>query len=438
MNESKKILDTIMQAHNTQQMILPDGSLSSLNSISTRINGNAIYLGPSGGGKTRSGMIPNILAAFWSYVISDPKGTLYKSYGRYLRQCGYNVIHLDLIHPERSDGYNPLAFVKTSDDVLTFAHQLVHGGNSPKSSSSSYDPFWDNSAELMTIALTAFLLETNGNTTPKIEDMIKLTRLINAQQIEDENTCDLDKKMEAHNQQYRRIHGRESWAYSQWQKFRMAPPKTMNTILVCMTVLFNMFDTDGMRNLLGRNDIDLTRIGKEKTAVFVETSDTDRSKDVISNLFYSQAMTVLCDTANSFPDNRLPVPVRFFLDDFGSSARLVGFENMISNIRSRGISAVIAIQSFAQLYAGYGIHAQTIIDNCDTLLYMGGRDKSTVELISKLSNKPFNKIMDMPIGMFYKIQRGRPAEYGRIVDLSEYDLSFLQSDKDNKKDLVSA
>ena len=431
MEENKELLDTIKQAHDQQKMIFPDGSLNSLNSFETRLNNNAIVLGTSGGGKTRSVIIPNILSAFWSYIISDPKGTLYKSYGKYFRQCGYKVVHLDLIHPENSDGYNPLAFVKTSDDVLTFAHPLVHSGSNPKRTSGSYDPFWDNSSELDTIAGTAYLLETCTGT-PKIEDLIKLNRMIDAQEIEDDNTCELDRKMEAHNKLYESVHGRESWAYSQWQKFRKAPPKTMNTILVCMTVLFNMFDTDGMRKLLSRNDIELSRIGREKTAVFVEVSDTDRSKDVIANLFYSQAMSVLCETANKFPDNRLPVPVRFYLDDFGTNARITGFENMISNIRSRGISAVIALQSLAQLAAGYDKSAQTIVDNCDTLFYLGGRDSSTVSLISKLSNKPFNRIMEMPVGMHWKIQRGKPAEYCRTVDLSEYDLSFLRQDRKGK------
>lgn len=425
MDKNKELLDTIMQAHNTQQMILPDGTLSSLNNNETRINNNAIVLASSGGGKTRGVIIPNILAAFWSYVISDPKGTLYKSYAKYLRQCGYKIIHLDLIHPERSDGYNPLAYIKTSDDILTFAHQIVYSG---KKSTGRYDPFWEQAAELLVIALVAYLMETKTDKAPTIEDMLKLIRMIDAEQMEDHHTCKLDRMFDDQNREYHIKHGEESWAYSQWQKFRMTPTKTMNTVLVTTTVLFNVFDTKEMRNLLRKDDIDFSLIGQEQTAIFVEVSDTDRSKDVIANLFYSQAMTVLCDTANNFPDNKLTVPVRFYLDDFATNARIVGFENMISNIRSRGISAVIALQSLAQLQAGYEINAQTIVDNCDTLLYMGGRDESTVNLISRLSNKPFNKIMEMPIGMHYKIQRGKPVEYCKTVDLSEYDLSFLQHD----------
>lgn len=433
MNESKKLLDTIMQAHNTQQMILPDGSLSSLNSIKTRMNHNTIVLATSGGGKTRGVVIPNILAAFWSYVISDPKGTLYKNYAKHFRQCGYRVVHLDLIHPERSDGYNPLKYLRTTDEIVKFAHLLVYANGGGEST----DPFWDRATELLLSALIAFVCEQNGNA-GTISDIIEITRSIDANQLDNgDGTCDMDRKMEEHAGTYRHRHGKESWAYRQWLKFRSTPVRTFNCVLITLHALLTTLDTEEMQSLLCCDEMDITSIGKEKTVVFVEISDTDRSKDIIANTFYGQAMNRLCEYADSLPESRLPVPVRFILDDFGTNVRIEGFQNMIANIRSRNISTIIVIQSLAQLDAGYGASAQTIVDNCDTLLYMGGRDKSTIELISQLSNKPFNKIMEMPIGMHWKIQRGRPAEYGRTVDLSEYDLSFLQDDKADNRDQIS-
>ena len=434
MNESKKLLDTIMQAHNTQQMILPDGSLSSLNSIVTRRNGNVMYLAMSGGGKTRSGVIPNILTAFWSYVISDPKGTLYKNYANYFRRCGYKVRHLDLIHPENSDKYNPLKYLKSTDEIVKFAHLLVYANGG----GCSTDPFWDRATELLLSALIAFVHEHDGNE-GTFSQLIELTRSIDANELDNgDGTCELDRVMEEHGRKYREDNGKESWAHRQWLKFRSTPVRTFNCVLITLHALLTTLDTEEMQSLLSCDEIDITSAGREKTVIFVEVSDTDRSKDIIANTFYGQAMNRLCEFADSLPESRLPVPVRFILDDFGTNVRIEGFQNMISNIRSRNISTIIAIQSLAQLDAGYGANSQTIVDNCDTMLYMGGRDSSTVELISKLSNKPFNKIMDMPIGMFYKIQRGQPAEYGRIVDLNEYDLSFLQSGKSNEKDMVSA
>ena len=426
MNESKALLDTITQAHNTQQLILPDGSLSSLNSIKTRINNNVIVLATSGGGKTRSVMIPNILTAFWSYVISDPKGTLYKTYGRYLRRCGYKVLHLDLIHPERSDKYNPMKYLNSTDEIVKFAHLLVYANGGGCSS----DPFWDRATELLLSAIIAFVHERDGDA-GTFSQLIDITRSIDANELDNgEGTCELDKVMAEHGRKYKSEHGKESWAHRQWLKFRATPVRTFNCVLITLHSLLTTLDTEEMQFMLCNDEMDITSIGKEKTAVFVEISDTDRSKDIIANTFYGQAMNKLCELADSLPDNRLPVPVRFILDDFGTNVRIEGFQNMISNIRSRNISTIIAIQSLAQLDAGYGANSQTIVDNCDTLLYMGGRDEDTINLISKLSNKPFNKIMEMPVSMHWKIQRGKPAEYCKTVDLSEYDLSFLKQSQD--------
>ena len=425
MNENTGKLRTIGEAHKEEKMILPDGSLFSMDGIKTRLNNNVIVLATSGGGKTRSTVIPNILSAVGSYVISDPKGTLYRRYSQHLSNCGYRIVHIDLIHPERSDCWNPFETINTSDEILRFAHQLVY---SDKFGNFRGDPFWDRASELLLTALIGYLVETKDRKAeiPTIDDLIKLTRLIDAEEMYDSHTCEFDTEMETHNRIYKALYDDESWAYSQWQKFKTTPTKTMDTIMVTMHVLFNMFDTREMRHLLQKDDVHPATIGQEPTAVFVEISDTDRSKDIAANIFYGQVMHELCDYADSLPENRLPVPVRFILDDFGTNVRIEGFENMISNIRSRGISAMVVIQSLAQLKSGYGESAQTIVDNCDTLLYMGGRDETTVKLISRVSGRPFLKIMEMPTGMHWKIQRGRPAEYCETVDLSRYDLGFLR------------
>ena len=422
MNENKIRLRTIAEAHRTEGMILPDGSLFSMNGIETRLNNNMIVLAASGGGKTRSTVIPNILSAVGSYVISDPKGTLYRRYSQHLRNCGYRIVHLDLIHPERSDKYNPLKYLKTTDEIVKFAHLLVYAN----SDYHSPDPFWDRATELLLSALIAYVHEQQQKI-GTISDLIEITRSINANELDDgDGTCELDKKMELHASAYKLKHGRESWANRQWLKFRSTPVKTFNCVLITLHALLTTLDTEEMQMMLSDDETDISSIGKQKTAVFVEISDTDRSKDIIANTFYGQSMNRLCDLADSLSDGRLPVPVRYILDDFGTNARIEGFENMIANIRSRGISAMVVIQSLAQLRAGYCESAQTIVDNCDTLLYMGGRDESTVRLISKISGRPFLKIMEMPTGMHWRIQRGKSAEYCETVDLSRYDLGFLQ------------
>ncbi len=418
---------TIPTAHKTNRVILPDGTLFSMDGIKTRLNNNMIVLATSGGGKTRSVIIPNLLAGVGSYVVSDPKGNLYRNYSPHLKRLGYRIVHLDLIRPGGSSHYNPLAYVRTSDDIMKFANQLVYSDHPGK----NCDPFWDKATELLLSALLGYLIEqrTDSGKDVTLEEMTRLTRRIDASEMYDCGRCDFDTDMEEHNRRWQNEHDTESWAYSQWQKFKTTPTKTMDTIMVTLQVLFNKYDTLEMRELLRTDEMSLDTIGNEPTAVFVEISDTDRSKDIIANLFYSQAMNCLCNYADSLPDSRLPVPVRFLLDDFGTNARIVGFENMISNIRSRGISATIVIQSVAQLDAGYQQSAQTIMDNCDTFIYMGGRDKSTVQLISQICGKPFKRIMEMPLGKHWRLQRGSPAVYCDTFDLSRYDLSFLSGRK---------
>ena len=149
-------------------------------------------------------------------------------------------------------------------------------------------------------------------------------------------------------------------------------------------------------------------------------------KDVLINTFYTQAMNVLCSFADEKCENSsLPVPVRFFLDDFGTNCKIEGFDNMISNIRSRNISALIVLQSESQLIKGYGFSAHTIIDNCDTLIYMGGNDVDTATTIAKRANKPLSRILDMPVGTNWIFRRGEKPRFSRTIDIYEYTMAAV-------------
>jgi type IV secretion system protein VirD4 len=188
-------------------------------------------------------------------------------------------------------------------------------------------------------------------------------------------------------------------------------------------------DTTGIRKMMSNDNVELCKIGSELTAIFVEISDTDRSKDLLANVFYSQAMSELCRSADNQPDHRLSVPVRFILDDFGTTSNIAGFENMISNIRSRRISAMIVIQSLSQLERRYGESSHTIIDNCDTMLYMGGNDVDTAEYIAKRCNKSLGTILSMPVGRHWQFRRGQKPKFCNTEDLSVY--SFRCREEDN-------
>ena len=419
-----EIRKLIHQAKATKSMILPNGSLVSLDTRQTRRNNNVVCIGGSGTGKTCSLVAPNLAAAVDSYILSDPKDTLRKQYAQYLKQNGYRIIHVDFIHPEQSDGYNPLDYVRNNDDIQKLSHHIIFSGAYAEPNMS--DPFWTQCSELMLNMAIAYLMETGGTEElPRnLSGISRIIRKIDADAIERGKKCELDKLFEslAYDMTVSAdgviIQQEPSWAYEQYQKLRLTPPKTMNCIIMTLQAILSPLDTDGIRQMMNRETLDFTSAGSQKTAVFLTVSDTDRSKDSLINLFYAQALNELCTYADEkCPDFRLPVPVRFILDDFGTNCRIDNFENIISNIRSRNISAMLMLQSKSQLLASYQESSHTILDNCDTMLYMGGNDINTAELIGKRSNTPLYQIMEMPVGMHWLFRRGEKAQYSKTIEL---------------------
>lgn len=418
------IRDTIRynigKAHNLECGILPNGELFDLDSVKTRINNNMAILGASGAGKTRSMVIPNLLSACGSYIVADPKGNLHKKYGDYMKHYGYKIVHLDFIHPDKSDKYNPLNYVRTTDDAMKLASQIVSLGYGGKTSAN--DPFWEKAAELLVSSMIGYFMEGGKEIDRSIHGIAELLARIDPTVYEDSDSCEIDKIFETHLHDYYFRKGEESWAYAQYKKFKSTAPRTFGCVIITLQSMINSFDSLGMRLMTsGEAQLDLKAIGKEKTVVFLSISDTDRSKDTIANIFYSQAMNELCRYADEeCEDSRLPVPVRFILDDFGTNCRIHGFENMISNIRSRGISAVLILQSESQLKKGYGESSHTILDNCDTIVYMGGNDVETARMIAERSNQPLHKILDMPLATNWMFRRGSAPKFSKTADLSEY------------------
>ena len=253
-----------------------------------------------------------------------------------------------------------------------------------------------------------------------------MSRYFDADAIERGKRCELDKLFDSLNYQDISLssdsgvtlQNKKSWAYEQYQKFRMTPPKTMNCIIMTLQAVLAPLDTEGIRQMMSRKELDFTSAGREKTVIFLTVSDTDRSKDSLINLFYAQALNELCTYADEkCPEYRLPVPVRFILDDFGTNCRIDNFENIISNIRSRNISAMLLLQSKSQLVASYQESSHTILDNCDTMIYMGGNDIDTANLIGTRSNTPLYQIMEMPIGMHWLFRRGEKAQYQKTIEI---------------------
>ncbi len=405
-------------------MILPDGNYYSLNDRETRLNNNVLVVGTTGAAKTRTVITPNLLECVGSYVVTDPKGNLYRQWGDYMKNHGYRVLRLSFIHPERSVHYNPLSYVKTTQQIQQLSSVLVKS-----SGAYSADPFWDDSSLMLINSLIAYVKEkipvdSKDHNFHSILDMLRAA----GRDSESSKSSSLSLMMDELYEE-----NPKSWAYKQFQNVNQSPEKTFNTIVATSIAKFCSVDTEELAEMMQDDQIDLPSIGKRKTVVFVEVSDSDRSMDMLINMFFTQTMNQLCTYADEECENsQLPVPVRFFMDDFATNCKIDNFENMVSNIRSRKISVILILQSLSQLDKSYGQSAHTIIDDCDTLIYMGGNDPETAHSIAIRCNKTTQTILHMPLCTSWIFRRGEKPFMCRNLELDDY-LQEKSIKKDNNK-----
>lgn len=407
-------------------LILAENQYYSLDCYETQVNNNVLVVGSSGSGKTRSIVSPNILQACGSYIISDPKGNLYHKYRRYLKANGYAVRRLNFVQPENSAHYNFFHYIHSEKDILKIAHMLIYcedrGGK-------TIDPFWDQAAELLLTALIGYLYY-HGNS--EDQNLDGLLRMAVACQIDENDSSKenwLDKTMEEIGRR-----NRNDFSYRQYCMFRLAAGRTLKSILITVTGKLGRFCYSELNQMMGWDNIDIPSIGKQKTALFVIVSDTDRSLDNLVNIFYTQAMNELCLYADTMcKNNRLPVDVRFILDDFATNCLIDDFPKMIASIRSRGISTMLMIQAESQLMAAYRDDGKTIIGNCDTYVYLGGNDVDTAEQVARRANVALKKILEMPVGSNWIFRRGQKAVSAKNFELEAFEQEKLQQIKYDSK-----
>lgn len=398
--------------NNYGKMILAENQEYSLDCYKTQLNNNVLVVGASGAGKTRSIVTPNLLEATGSYVVSDPKGNLYKKYGDYLREKGYTVKKLDFTDPENSARYNFFDYINSTQDIISIAHMLIYG----ETNGNHQDPFWDQAGQLLIQALIAYLRESQTPAEQNLHNLLKLVTICCANGDMDNKDSMMDCLMKDHG----RAHP-NSYAVKTYDKFRTAASKTLRSILITVNAKLGLFDTPEIKEMSCTDEMHIPMFGQEKTAVFVVVSDTDRSMDSLVNLFFTQAMNQLCRYADRYcEDNCLPVPVRFILDDFATNCKIAQFPRMISSIRSRGISTMLMIQAEAQLASSYGEDASTIISNCDTYVYLGGNDVKTAQAVAERADVPMKKILNMPVGTNWIFRRGQAPINGKNFDLDSY------------------
>ena len=386
----------------------------------TQLNNNVVVIGASGAGKTRSIVIPNLLQAAGSYVVSDPKGNLARDIGPWLEASGYRVVCIDFIHPDRSLHYNPLQWINSTDDVLKVAHMFVNSSYR-NGYGRNCDPFWDEATTMLLTAVIGYMYET---CTPEERTFDLLRKLIKEFQRTGKTETSTESLLKIRFDRHRAAlekKGYYSWAAERFDEVNSSPSKTHMTIQITTHAKLATLDTVELRQMFSGNDIDPSELARQKTALFVQVSDTDRSKDTLVNIFYTQLMNALCEYADTkCEDSRLPVPVSFILDDFATNARIDKFENMIANIRSRGISAMLMIQSEAQLREGYGDSAATIMDNCSSIVYMGGNNTETAGNMSIRADKSRNTMLNMPVGKSWIFRRWQEPVLCENFPLEEY------------------
>lgn len=410
--------------NNYGYMILPDGKYYSLNDRETRLNNNVMVVGTTGSAKTRTVITPNLLECIGSYIVTDPKGNLYRQWGGYMEKNGYRMIRVSFIHPELSAHYNPLRYVKSTQQIQQLSSGLVRSDGSYDTKA---DPFWDATALMLLNGVIGLVKESIPENDPRhnFHYVLELLRMAGR---DEEKRTSLAMMMERHH-----VMHPNSWAYKQFQNVNQSPDKTFNTIVTTSIGKFSSLDTEELAKMMKKDDIDFASIGQQKTAVFVEVSDSDRSMDMLINMFFTQAMNQLCTYADEKCENsQLPVPVRFFMDDFATNCKIDNFENMVSNIRSRKISVILILQSLSQLEQSYATGAHTIIDDCDTMIYMGGNDPQTAHEIAVRCNKTTQTILHMPLCSSWIFRRGTTPFMTRNMELDDY-LAWKENYADNRR-----
>lgn len=391
------------------KQIIAEDCEYSMDDYSTLVGNNVLAVGSVGCGKTRHIVTPNIHEAKGSYLITDPKGNLYKKYGDYLKSKGYDVKLVDFINPKNSVCYNPFAFIGNVQDILKIAYAIIY---SDKTENTRDDPFWNNAATVMLSALIGYLYEKDkkeGTSTCTIAEVMRLLRL-GVRENEDTTESELTKTFCLHKHL-----NPDSWACEQFDSINIGANRTFECIRVTISGKFSTLDTVELREMTSKNELGFRDIANRKTAVFVNVSDTDRSMDMLVNLFFAQAMNELCSYADKeCEDGRLPIPVRFILDDFATNCRIKEFPRMISSFRSRAISVMLMIQAEAQLKAYYGEDYATIIASCDTYVYLGGNDPAMHKTISERCDRPYREVANMPVGSCWVFRRGSKPVFTKL------------------------
>ena len=343
-------------------------------------NKNVIVIGGSGSGKTRFFVKPNLMQMHSSYVVTDPKGTVINEVGKLLAANGYQIKVLNTINFKKSMHYNPFAYIRSEKDILKLVNTII--ANTKGDGEKSSEDFWVKAERLLYTALIGYIYYEAPQAEKNFNTLLEMINSSEAKEDDEDFESDVDKM-------FKRLQKRdpEHFAVKQYQKCKLAAGKTLKSILISCGARLAPFDIKELRDLMAYDELDLDRVGDIPTALFLIMSDTDTTFNFVIAILQSQLFNLLCDKADDVYGGRLPVHVRCILDEFANIGQIPNFDKLIATIRSREISASIILQSQSQLKTIYKEAADTIVGNCDTTLFLGGKEKSTLKEISELLGK---------------------------------------------------
>ena len=338
-------------------------------------NLNACIIGSSGSGKTRFWLTPQLLQAHSSYVCVDPKGGVLSQVGAFLQRRGYQIKVFNSIDFSKSMHYNPLSYIHNEADILKFVDTLIAN---TKGEGKEGDPFWTKAETLLYCALIAYIIfeapaeDRNINT---------LVDMISGMEVKEDD----ESYMNAVDYMFKGLEKRkpDCFAVKQYKKYKLASGKTAKSILISCGSRLAPFDIPQLREIMSYDELELDRIGDRKTAVFFTISDTTPTYNFIVALAFSQMFNLLCERADNVHGGRLPHHVRVLWDEAANTGQVPSLEKLVAVIRSREISLTLFYQQMAQCKAIYDKHAETILGNMDSVIFLGGRESSTIKEISE-------------------------------------------------------
>ena len=342
-------------------------------------NKNVLIVGGSGSGKTRFWLKPNLMQCHSSYVVTDPKGSIVVECGKLLQRKGYKIKILNTINFKKSMHYNPFAYIKSEKDILKLVTTLIAN---TKGDGKGGDDFWVKAETLLYTALIGYIYFEAPEHEQNFSTLIEFINASEVREDDEDFKNPVDLMFDALEEK-----DPEHFAVRQYKKYKLAAGKTAKSILISCGARLAPFDIRELREITAYDEMELDTLGDRKTALFIIISDTDDTFNFLVSMAYTQLFNLLCDKADDVYGGRLPIHVRCLIDEAANIGQIPKLEKLMATIRSREISACHVLQAKSQLKALYKDNADTLIGNCDSMIFLGGKEKTTLKDLSETLGK---------------------------------------------------